>query len=408
MNLATFSNFFFNIGIMLMFVLPLFPAKFRPIIIGFFSLGVVLSFIVAKERFNVKRFILNGSIYLFIVFSLLYSENVEYAVKKLESMSSLIIFSIIFSIFPSHKLQNLYNNRHLYMFVYVIAIAVMNLSFFAYHFGHYKSTLITHYLTVTDTAQGGYNIHPIYLSMHICVAIIFSWFLLKKANKHKAIILISINIVLVFFLLILLKKGPIIGLGIAFTVFVLFQKTKKWWIIYLSILVISIFSIMSIPKLKFKFAEVFKIENIEGGKITSSNIRYSIYGFAKETIIKSPIIGHGIGDYRDELIETYKDSPLLYQGKYNSHNQYLSFLISIGIVGLVLFVIMLSYNFILAIINNNLELILLLIFYCFVMSFENILEREDGVLYFCFFIGMFSLFSGIEKHRNGLDIETIE
>lgn len=408
MNLATLNKSLFNIGIVLMFVLPLFPAKFRPIIIGIFSLGVVLSFIESKENINVKRLVLNGSVYLFFIFSLLYSDNLDYAVKKLESMSSLIIFPIIFSIFPSNKLQNIYNNRHQYMFVYVVVIAAINLSFFIYHFGHYKSGLITHYLTVTYTAQAGYNIHPIYLSMHICVAIIFSWFLLKKANKRRSIFLISTNIVLLFFILILLKKGPIIGLGIAFTVFVLFQRTKKWWIVYFSIGIISIFSIMSIPKLKFKFSEVFKIENIEGGNITSSNIRYSIYGYAIETIIKSPIIGHGIGDYRDELIKSYKKSPILFQGKYNSHNQYLSFLISIGIVGLVFFVIMLSYNFILALTHNNQELILLLIFYCVVMSFENILERENGVVYFCFFIGLFNLFSGKEKQWNSIDIKANE
>ena len=397
MDFTKLNASFFNVSIMLMFVMPLFPAKFRPIIIGFLFLSIVLSFIETKEKFNTKRFIINGSVYVFMVFSLLYSDNLEYAVKKLESMSSLVIFPLIFSMFPSHKLQYIYKNKHLYMFVYVIVIAVLNLCFFAYHFEHYKSTLFTHYLTVTRIAQGGYGIHPIYLSMHICVAIIFSLFLYKKASKTKTTFLLLIDIILLIFLLILLKKGPIIGLGIVFTVFVLFQKTKKWWAIYLSILIVSSVSVIGIPKLKFKFAEVFTIENIASGNITSSNIRYSIYDYAIETIKKSPIIGHGIGDYRDELIKTYEESPILYLGKFNSHNQYLSFLISIGIMGLLIFIVMLSYNLILAIKYNNKELILLLIFYCFVMSFENILEREDGVIYFYFFIGLFSLFSSKEK-----------
>ena len=42
---------------------------------------------------------------------------------------------------------------------------------------------------------------------------------------------------------------------------------------------------------------------------------------------------------------------------------------------------------------NNQLLILVLIFYGIVMFTENILEREDGVIYFALFLSFFSWFS---------------
>ena len=94
------------------------------------------------------------------------------------------------------------------------------------------------------------------------------------------------------------------------------------------------------------------------------------------------------------LLESLKkDSPILYEGKYNSHNQYISFTLSMGLIGLLTFLCFLCYNLTLAIRYDNQVLILLLIFYGLTMSFENILEREDGVIYFSFFIGYFALYT---------------
>lgn len=135
------------------------------------------------------------------------------------------------------------------------------------------------------------------------------------------------------------------------------------------------------------------IETLDTGNETSSNIRYTIYKNHALNLIKdSPVIGYGIGDYRDELLKSYKNSsPFLFSNKYNAHNQYLSFFVSVGFIGFSLFILFILYNIFKALKFKNQELLLILVFYCFVMTTENILEREDGVIFFSFFTCFFRL-----------------
>jgi O-antigen ligase len=230
--------------------------------------------------------------------------------------------------------------------------------------------------------------------MHIGVAIIFSFFLFKKASKKKEkYILILVNIILITFLLIILKKGPIIGLVIAFTFFVILQKNSKLWAVYLFIIGVSTSAVITSPILNKKFSELLSIQTLDTGDKTSSNIRYTIFKKHALNLIKdSPVIGYGIGDYKDELLKSYnKTSPFLFSNKYNTHNQYLSFLVSVGFIGFSLFVVFVLHNIFKAFKFKNQELLLILVFYCFVMTTENILEREDGVIFFSFFTCFFRL-----------------
>ena len=378
-----------------MFALPLFPSNLKPYNIAFF--GLVILFINRKNdfTFDFKSFFINSSIYLLMILSLLYSENLHYAFKKLETMASLIIFPMIFSLYPQTMIKKLQHNRNRYMIVFFGSVLLFNAISFIYHLGHHKSMIFIHYPTLNRIAQGAFNIHPIYLSMHICIALLFSFFIIieVKSNYKKAV-LIFLDFLLIGFLFILIKKGPVIVLGITFLLFLLFQRNKRLLYVGLAIMVINLVVISSIPEYREKFSELTKVDNVETGGITSTNIRYNIYKSSIKKIIESPLIGFGVGDHKDELLESLKkDSPILYEGKYNSHNQYISFTLSMGLIGLLTFLCFLCYNLTLAIRYDNQVLILLLIFYGLTMSFENILEREDGVIYFSFFIGYFALYT---------------
>jgi O-antigen ligase len=384
----------FLFSLTLMFLLPIFPTGIKPIVIALFFFSGIIGCYQNQFKFDMYGFIINSSVYIVMVISLLYSNNLSYGLKALETMSSLLVFPFIFSMLPTNHISEMASKKRNLMLIYVISITALNIIFFLYHFGHYKSTIITHYITVTRTAQGVYNIHPIYMSMHIGVAIIFSFFLFKKASKKKEkYILILMNIILITFLLIILKKGPIIGLVIAFTFFVILQKNSKLWAVYLFIIGVSTSAVITSPILNKKFSELLSIQTLDTGDKTSSNIRYTIFKKHALNLIKdSPVIGYGIGDYKDELLKSYnKTSPFLFSNKYNTHNQYLSFLVSVGFIGFSLFVVFVLHNIFKAFKFKNQELLLILVFYCFVMTTENILEREDGVIFFSFFTCFFRL-----------------
>ena len=127
--------------------------------------------------------------------------------------------------------------------------------------------------------------------------------------------------------------------------------------------------------------------------MNSTNIRYAIYTNAEEVIAESPLIGYGIGDYRDVLIDRYKvkGEDRLILGKYNAHNQYFSILLIGGVISLIVFLLTIGINLLYAVRFDNQLLILTLIFYGIVMFTENILEREHGVIFFSLFLNFFTL-----------------
>ena len=192
-------------SIYFLFMIPLFPTNVKPLIIIFFSLVLVSDLILKRKLdFRVNFFFVNASLYFFIVISLLYTENLSYGFKKIETMSSLVIFPLLFSIFPKDTIKTVNENRNRYLLIYIIVITVLNTLFFIYHLGHYKDTIFKHYMTVIRIAQGDYSIHPIYMSMHIAVSLLFSIFLLYKEKRTNRILLILfLDIVLLIFLFLL-------------------------------------------------------------------------------------------------------------------------------------------------------------------------------------------------------------
>nr|WP_299208255.1 O-antigen ligase family protein [uncultured Dokdonia sp.] len=193
--------------------------------------------------------------------------------------------------------------------------------------------------------------------------------------------------------MILSNKGVLIGLFVILVLYVLLIFKKKFLKVYLASFIAVLFIIFLVPKTKNSFMELVKIEDIQVAKITPSNIRYTIYKTTQELIIQSPLLGYGIGDYNNVLLEKYdKDgNQLLVEGKYNAHNQYVSLLLIGGMMALLAFFTTVGINLIYAIRYNNQLLILLLIFYMIVMFTENILERESGIIFFAFFLNFFGL-----------------
>ncbi len=378
------------VGMISIFLLPAFPTNIKPIIIGFFGLTILCNIDVQNFNFNIKYFLITTSVYFFLIISLTYSENIDYGLRKLETMSSILVFPFIFSILSKDTILHIRKRRTSYLWIFIIIILGINIAFFFSHLFHYKSAIFVHYITVVRIAQGNFNIHPIYLSMHICIAILFSFFLLKNEKKwNKILILLVSDIILIFFLMMLLKKGPIIGLAITSIVFFFFNKNRKIWSLGLVFLMSLTIAIYNISEGKKKFSELVNIQTIDNGNFSSTNIRYTIYRYAVGVIKETPFFGRGIGDYNDVLINSFKDkASFLYLERYNSHNQFLSFLLSIGFVGSSLFVLTLFYYLKNSLVFDNKIALCVLLFYLIVMTSENILERENGVIFFSFFMGV--------------------
>ncbi|MFT5891920.1 MAG: O-antigen ligase [Dokdonia sp.] len=385
-----------KIAIGLLFALVVLPSNLKAIAILLFGIAALINALQRPWYFDKRFFITNAILFLVISLTYFYSDNTAYGERKLTQMASLIVFPFVFAMLTKEDSKEIFKNLTTYLCIYVIGVFLFNVIPFLWFFATDYSfpEMMEHFGTVLRVKMGKFNIHPIYLSMHCSIAILFSFYILRELrSKIKIAAILGIDITLVLFLLLYAKKGPLIALMIVFSLFVVFQRKQKLLKPYLLAITTLIFLTIAIPKTRDRFVELLKIENLDKGEITSTNIRYTIYDTAQKLIVDSPLVGYGIGDYNDVLQKKYTqdENLLLAERKYNAHNQYFSLLLIGGIVVLLAFLFMTGINLVYAIRYNNQLLILLLVFYVIMMFTENILERESGIIFFAFFLNFFGL-----------------
>ncbi len=108
---------------------------------------------------------------------------------------------------------------------------------------------------------------------------------------------------------------------------------------------------------------------------------------AFEIIKRHPLIGVGTGDVKDEFTLQYKISHSKLEPKYQlrTHNQYITFIVTFGIIGFL--IIVLCFIFAIKYENKHKDNLFKIIFFIALLSFlnEDTLETHIGVSFFAFF-----------------------
>jgi len=141
---------------------------------------------------------------------------------------------------------------------------------------------------------------------------------------------------------------------------------------------------------------------------SSSTIRLELWKGALLLATEKPLFGYGIGSVQDNLNQCYKtqlrtnkDQRFFYPLKesHNSHNQYINMYLSGGIIALLLFLLMLYYNFRQAYINKDDLYLIFILLIGFTLIFENFFSRINGVLFFSLLNSLF-LLNKIQQNKN--------
>jgi O-antigen ligase len=395
-----------------LFMMPIIPRGLRPIFIFVFLAAAVYSFVMETSKFKWVNFLINASIFIMYAISLIYTEDINYGFKKLGTGASLIIFPLAFSFLADKHIKYLLEKRFQFMWLFIIATAILCVgALVRFNMDYNFQDSLVHYVNILRSDIYGWNIHPIYLSMHIGISVIFSMFLLHRGEGwKKTSVLLIMNLVLIAFLLLMVKKGPIIALILICSFLVLVFKSKKIYTVFGVLMVVMIGAISSSPKIQSRFSELLQVQNNQIDEANSTSIRYAIYQCAVKTVPEAGIFGYGIGDGKEELLKCYENNArMLAVNKYNSHNQYLGIILNIGYLGIGLLALFIFYHLLRAFKGKNYLLIAVLVFYSIVMFSENILERENGVLFFSLFINFFLMLDSglLNKSETKLSSSTI-
>ncbi len=375
-------NIFWNSLYIAFFLLPLGINLSTP----FFIVSIVLGCLnVFKSQ---KRFIYaNKALFLFPIYfliisaSLIYTDNLNDGIALLQRSLTLLLFPIIFLFVKEDALTV----RKLFDFLLMglIASFFINLSTSIYNSIEVMNKTITF-----ETINNGWNyfinsefsklVSPSYISLYILL--VLSYYL-KKKLETKLQVFVVITLFLYLFLLASIAAYIILMIMSLLLIFNIEDKSRKYLIFIVFILGTIVF--INNPRIlnfnyKVNKSQITKEYNIS----TSDKLRILSWKTSIELITETPLLGYGIGDANDVLIEKYKKLGYLdnYRKRYNAHNQFLQTYLQTGIIGLA---VLLSIFIILGSRmrrSRNEFLVFLILFISLI--FESMLVRFNGIVFF--------------------------
>lgn len=398
--------------ILVSFVVP--PLILNPIFIGLLLVFVIVRYVITKRTFfkdHFNKISIAMIAYFFILLcSLLYSANIKVGVSFISDSISLLAIPIL-PLFISKKEVNLLliSNIYIYflcgIFFLLFFIALLRNVNEGYSLTYIYQSVMGHevpqnkyryfnyWYFVYDKFTSPLDIQPIYLGLFANIGLAFLFFLKKmKQVKFYYIKLIILGLLV----LLSASRWQILICGLNFIIFILFFEHSKAAnkilgiaLFVFFILMVSLINPVTKTRLieAFSYKEAFYKDDFGGTSLRIKKWKSAING-----VSKNPILGYGVGDGKEVLLNQYKEDKfyLGYYNKYNAHNQYLDTLLYVGIVGLVLLCLILFYAYRYSVH----KMYLFLITNVFLIGFmtESVLNRQWGAISFPFFLIMFSVF----------------
>lgn len=245
------------------------------------------------------------------------------------------------------------------------------------------------------------GIHATYLSLYSALSLSVLIQYIIEEKKSTRLCMGIMMLILLAGLVQLASKAVLISVLFYCCVILPFfikRRALRKRIIMVSLTVSSlvVFSIIHIDTLKRRYIETFR-EDLTNTTLDNeiAEPRLSRWKIALELVGKSPALGHGSGSEKRLLNEKYFENKLYqsYLLELNAHNQYLSFLIKTGILGLFVFLVVLIAGIGAALQNKDSIFACFLILVIFVSFSENILDVNKGIFFYAFFFTLF-MYSG--------------
>ena len=374
----------------------LFP-HFTSFLLALFGITVVYG-IIKKELVFTFHLLPTLLVLLYILYSVyaIPTNHLPIALDFLEYKLSLLAFPFLFSFEPKFRV-----NWKYVFYSFLIAVSLLVIYDLAQASIQYSKTglLNSFYSSALSPTH-----HPTYLTAFLSLAIMIS---LRFAKSE-----VSLKLKMCFWGLIalfVLMHVPLSSLsGLLFLVlffsvaFIYSLIKKRKWSILLITAVTSVAIVFSVLKVKPSLSK--NIENVialvneyaDSPKkfvqtrpfpMQGNEARLVLWTVAFD-IFKEHPMGVGLGNLEEMMHQRLVELGLNKQAdlNYNPHNQYLQIAGELGIIGLLLFLGILLYGVIWAISSKNWLLTLVMFSLMFNCFFESMLQRQSGIVFYCFWI----------------------
>ncbi|HTA81847.1 MAG TPA: O-antigen ligase family protein [Bacteroidia bacterium] len=388
----------------LAYIVSLFIKNIPVISNGLMILILVFAIINTSRKNYFKQFgkeKVNIGIILFFVFQLLsvfFSSDKSSGFNILSLRVPLLIFPLAFCLIDFD--QKIWKSI---LFFYVFATIIASMVGFLY--GSYLARLEnnTAYFYNDNISELLLGKQAAYFGLYINVAILAIVYLLKE-NKDKAKpgnILLFISIFWLLFINYMLASKMstlslvVILISALFINIIRKKKVLEGFILVFGVLIAIVILDNVFPKTIDRFKTVtqtgFSFENtnaensldtrFDSAKWSSGSTRMALWTCGREIFVKHPIFGTGLGDIRNSLKEKYADKHFEYalNTNKNLHCQYFDIAVSMGAVGLLLF-LFLFFAYPIKVFISNRQDFAVSVFICVGLCLltENMFDRLQG------------------------------
>ena len=363
--------------------------------IPFFIFVIVAAFYLTKPKTHtnpehIKILVANTLYFIAMGFSFLYSNNTLEGTTNLLSISPLLITPLMF--YAAHS-RNRINYSFIINYFYIIFFCSTVLFFLLviihnYSKGYITETYFLHFPERINIDFGKYSIHPLYASMLVIISIIFSVPIYEKAKtKSTQFFVLSSILFLIVIILLLARKSAILITFLIFMYYFISNRNRKSFVYFLIAFMTCVALIYLIEPLRARFYELITtLYSLDSSTTGSTSTRIRVFNCSLEAIKNAPFFGYGIGDAKEVLSFCYLEKSTPY---FNTHNQFLGAWLSAGLFGVASLIGMFFYGFKSAFKTRDFVHLSVLFLFLAMAMIENILERQDGILIFSFFINFF-------------------
>jgi len=353
------------------------------------------------------------SVFFVSLLSALYTANAKGAGDEIGRRATVVIFPLLLCLNPIDL--NEYRERLFLWFalvctmviVYLYADAVITIRHF-----HLPLRMMFSGAFANHNFSEPINMHATFFSMQVALALIFLLSkLVKESARNKQIIYLIGVLILTGGLIQLSSKSVFIALfviiNIALPYFLLKGIGRKRYILVtasLSVLLIAGILWSDTFRERYVTELTADLSPAKSGEVVDSRLaRWSVI---IDLIGKKPVTGYGAGTEIGLLHNSFFEHKLYnsFLHDLNSHNEYLSFMLKSGIVGLLVYIATLAFGLTISVQQKDPLFFAFMLMVVTVSFSENLLDVDKGIIYYVFFFSFFML----SRSRNGEDNVTLK
>ncbi|HEX7904378.1 MAG TPA: O-antigen ligase family protein [Chitinophagaceae bacterium] len=369
---------------------------------------VSISYSSFKDKLQLlsqRRYIIWMTVFfILLILSLFLSSNQKAGFRYLDSRLPLIYFPLSLGLI--HLKKDVRDKILLSIAILVTIVVSICLGYGIYRSVTFQNTAFLYNDSLSEPITGQQSI---YISLLVNLAIyIFSWFLFyKKQLRYKPLLVLAILFLFIISFLLASRNLMLVlyasTLGFSFYYIIKQEKYLEGATLIMGLLIGVFLVFKFFPKTINRFKELsytqFQFQQtgpeshynmaVDTGQWNGANTRLAVWQCGWQLFKQAPLWGVHLGDKKAKLMEVYREKNFQFaiRTEKNLHNNYFDIAVSLGLAGLVLFLV----GWILLPIRkawrhrDGLALLIMLTF-AIAMITENYFDRSLGSMLFGFFI----------------------